>query len=151
MSVASADVQWQLLRHHHSFLVKRDGHLLSSEPLNLTNLHSYKFNGLVNNQVVGVVSSKKGAKKNISLITKSTKSSALRQPRSLINVGLNKHRRNHRVRSASTIQTATAGSHYRPDLTQFAVARYHALHRATKIKTVAPQAKKRRGAKKVAA
>jgi hypothetical protein len=31
------------------------------------------------------------------------------------------------------------------------VARYHALHRATKIKAVLPQAKKRRGAKKLAA
>jgi len=105
----------------------------------------------VNPQLVGVVASKKGAKKSISLVTKSTQSSVVRQPRSLVTVGLNKHLRNHRVRAASTITTATSGSHYRADLTQFAVARYHALHRATKIKAVLPQAKKRRGAKKVAA
>jgi hypothetical protein len=105
----------------------------------------------VNNKVVGVVAAKKGSKKTISLVTKSTKPSAARQPRSVVNVGLNKHLRNHRVRAAQTIQTLTSGSHYRADLTKFAVARYHALHRATKIKAVLPQAKKRRGAKKVAA
>jgi len=149
MSIASADVQWQLIRNNHSFLVKRDGIVLSGEPLNLTNTHSYKFSGLVNNRLVGVVASKKG--KEINLLTKSTKNAAARQPRSLVSVGLNKHVRNHKVRSAQTIQTATSGSHYRADLTKFAVARYHALHRATKVKPVLPKARKSRGAKKVVA
>jgi len=154
MSLASADVQWQLLRNNHSFLVKRDGHVFSAEPLNLANKHSYKYSGLVNPKVVGVVASKKtGGKKTISLVTRSSKATSVQRPRDLVNVGLNKHVRNHRVRAAQTIQTLTSGSHYRADLTRFAVARYHALHRATKVKPALPQPKKRRGAaaKKVSA
>jgi large subunit ribosomal protein L28e len=146
MSVASADVQWQLIRNNHSFLVKLDGHIFSSEPFNLTNQHSYKFSGLVNPKLVGVVAKKSGAKKSIQLITKSNKAAAVRQPRSIVSVGLNKHVRNHKVRAASTIQTLTSGSHYRADLTRFAVARYHALQRATKAKPALPVQKKRRGA-----
>jgi hypothetical protein len=42
----SSELQWQLLRTGHSFLVKRSGHTFSSEPLNLTNQHSFKFSGL---------------------------------------------------------------------------------------------------------
>jgi len=145
MSLASSDIQWQLIRTHHSFLVKRDGILLSSDPLNLTNTHSYKFSGLVNNRVVGVVAGKKG--KGIAILTKSTKKTAVSQPRSLVSVGLNKHVRNHKVRASQTIQTLTSNSHYRADLTAFAIARYHALHRAAKVKPSLPKTKKARGAK----
>jgi hypothetical protein len=43
----SSDLQWQLLRANHSFLVKRGPTaVFSAEPLNLTNTHSYKFSGL---------------------------------------------------------------------------------------------------------
>ena len=45
-SIHSSELQWQLLRTSHSFLVKRGGHTFSSEPLNLTNQHSAKFSGL---------------------------------------------------------------------------------------------------------
>jgi hypothetical protein len=140
MSLASNDVQWMVIRNHHSYLVKRDGFMFSGEPLNLTNQHSYKFSGLVNNKVVGVVPAKKG----VTLLTKSTKQLASRSPRSLVSVALNKHVRNHSVRAASTIQTLTAKSNYRADLTKFAVARYHALHRATKVKPQLQTQKKRR-------
>jgi hypothetical protein len=43
----SSDLQWQLLRANHSFLVKRGPTaVFSAEPLNITNTHSYKFSGL---------------------------------------------------------------------------------------------------------
>ena len=46
--IHSSDLQWQLLRTGHSYLVKRGdaGHCFSSEPMNLTNKHSHKFSGL---------------------------------------------------------------------------------------------------------
>ena len=45
-SIHSSELQWQLLRTGHSFLVKRSGAVFSAEPLNLTNTHSAKFSGL---------------------------------------------------------------------------------------------------------
>lgn len=45
-AIHSSDLQWQLLRNSHSFLVKRNGATFSSEPLNLANKHSPKFSGL---------------------------------------------------------------------------------------------------------
>ena len=49
-------------------------------------------------------------------------------------IPLNKHRRDGSTRAARTIQSATQHSHYRPDLVQHAVARYHALYAASKAK-----------------
>lgn len=49
-------------------------------------------------------------------------------------IPLNKHRRDGSTRAAKTIQSATVHSHYRPDLVQHAVARYHALYQASKAK-----------------
>ena len=49
-------------------------------------------------------------------------------------IPLNKHRRDGSTRAAKTIQAATVQSHYRPDLVQHAVARYHALYKASKAK-----------------
>lgn len=45
-SIHSSELQWQLLRTGHSFLVKRGEAVFSAEPLNLTNTHSAKFSGL---------------------------------------------------------------------------------------------------------
>lgn len=52
--IMSADLQWQLLRTHTSFLVKRDGATFTSEPNNLAAKHTFKFSGLVNSQAVGI-------------------------------------------------------------------------------------------------
>jgi Ribosomal L28e protein family len=57
-SVMSNDVVWQVLRHHNAHIVKRDGITLSGESGNLLNLHSYKFSGLANNNIVHVAAGK---------------------------------------------------------------------------------------------
>ena len=44
---------WELTKKNSSFLVKRDGLQLSSDPLNVANVHSFKFSG-VNKKAVGV-------------------------------------------------------------------------------------------------
>ena len=58
--IHSADLQWQIIRNNHSFLVKRDGIVLSAEPANLTNTHSFKFSGLANTNTVAVNANKDG-------------------------------------------------------------------------------------------
>merc|ERR1711957_178858 len=127
----SADLQW-LLKNTSSFLIRRDGVEFSSEPENLMNKNSFKFSGLANDKTVDVsiVDSK------ITLTTKKTKGDAARKPASsYARAQLNKHMRNKSCRSAETVTKLTAGSYYRADLTKFAVARYHALYRSTKVAT----------------
>ena len=45
-----------------------------------------------------------------------------------------KHRRDRSIRAAHVINNATERSYHRADLTKFAIARYHALHRAGAVK-----------------
>ena len=62
--MASQDLQWLLLRNNSSFLVKRDGAQFTREPNNLTNINSFKFSGLANNETLGLsVASVKDKKK----------------------------------------------------------------------------------------
>lgn len=49
--MASVDLQWELVRNHNAFIVKRNGYTFSTEPTNLANKHSYKFSGLAQNKV----------------------------------------------------------------------------------------------------
>jgi len=58
----SPDLVWACINKHNSFLVKRNGVTFSSEPGNLTNVHSYKFSGLANRTAVDIQAGKeKGA------------------------------------------------------------------------------------------
>ena len=62
----SADLQWLLTKNWSTFQVKRrqsGTKTLTSEPLNLTNVHSQKYSGLVSDKAVGLAVAKdnKGA------------------------------------------------------------------------------------------
>ena len=184
----SNDVAWQVLRRHNSHLVKRDGHMLSGEPGNLLNLHSYKFSGLANRKLVHVAAGK-DKKPHLTILKSAAPSTQPPPPRELSTgsgrsharhrravsdtrvtadaaltsslrcplllsavcvcvcrartardhmkrtvTPLLKHRRDRAVRAAHVINNATALSHHRPDLTHYAIARYHALHRASNVK-----------------
>ena len=37
---------WELTKTNSSFLVKRDGLQLSSDPLNVANVHAFKYSGV---------------------------------------------------------------------------------------------------------
>merc|ERR1712137_731151 len=50
----SSDLIWQISRTNNSYLVKRNGVQLSRDPLNLTNRHSRKWAGFVNEQAIGI-------------------------------------------------------------------------------------------------
>jgi len=116
------------------FLIKRDGILFSAEPNNLLNKHSFKFSGLANKKSLGVSVSKDG---KVSLNIKRSKRVS-RPSSSSRTVALNRHHAAHGTFAASTIRTLTQKSHYRADLTNFAIARYHALKASTKVR--APRA-----------
>merc|ERR1711939_299622 len=59
-SMASSDLLWQITRNNSSFLVKRNGLQLSSEPGNLMNKNSFKFSGIANLETVDVADNEKG-------------------------------------------------------------------------------------------
>jgi large subunit ribosomal protein L28e len=126
----SPELQWQLLRTGHSFLVKRGSFTFSAEPLNLTNQHSFKFSGLVNPRAVGVTLN--ADRTRVVLQTRAgRKSTAARPSKQTTTQTLQKHFRAGSSRGARTIKTNTAKSFLRPDLTNFAIHRYHALRKAT--------------------
>ena len=54
--MVSADVAWAVVRNNSSFLLKKRGvkKPFSTEANNLTNRNAQRYNGLVNNKVVGV-------------------------------------------------------------------------------------------------
>eukprot|EP00456_Euglypha_rotunda_P040986 TRINITY_DN3176_c0_g1_i3.p1 TRINITY_DN3176_c0_g1~~TRINITY_DN3176_c0_g1_i3.p1 ORF type:complete len:168 (+),score=9.05 TRINITY_DN3176_c0_g1_i3:47-550(+) len=151
--MASGDLTWALLRKNSSFIIKRDGVTFNSEPNNLLAQNSFKFSGLSNKKTIGVTLDKE--KKKISLTLKRTKGNNPRRPaKSNTKVPLSKHIKNHTCRSAVAIRTLTQKSYYRPDLTKYAIARYHAFHRSLKVdttKATKKRAKRGRRAQKAAA
>jgi len=58
MANVSSDLIWQCTRKHNSFLVKRNGIVLTSEPGNPSNVNSARFSGLANKKTVDVKASK---------------------------------------------------------------------------------------------
>merc|ERR1719272_998265 len=131
----SSDLQWMLVKNNHSFLVKRKtngGVQFSSEPNNLMNLNTFKFSGLANAKAVGVSMNEAG---KIVLTTKRTKNGAGRKPKTLNTVTvLTKHNSGKKCRGAEAVRSATQKSFYRADLSQYAVARYHALNKSKKLR-----------------
>jgi len=135
----SSALTWHILRHNHSFLVKRDSHTFSAEANNLYNKHSPRFTGF-QTKTVGVTANKDG---KISLVLRNKK--AKNKPsKSNVVVPLNRHTVNGGSFAAGTIRSLTAKSHYRADLTNFAIARYHALRKATQIKKTNPRKTQRK-------
>jgi len=140
----SADLQWMLLKNQSSFIVrKRKGTQgeLTSEPNNLTQKNSFKFSGLANHKAVGVnLNGKK-----IAVVTRKLK--GCNKPKTACaSSELNKHYVKGNCRAAETITKLTSNNHYRQDLTRFAIARYHALHKSLSVKPAekAPERKRRR-------
>eukprot|EP01116_Phalansterium_solitarium_P002211 TRINITY_DN12077_c0_g1_i1.p2 TRINITY_DN12077_c0_g1~~TRINITY_DN12077_c0_g1_i1.p2 ORF type:complete len:136 (+),score=38.84 TRINITY_DN12077_c0_g1_i1:82-489(+) len=133
----SADLVWSVIRNRSSFLVKRNGLQLTSEPFNLKNENSFKFSGLANSKAVDITPNKE---RGVVLSLKSKKRSnqyKLKTNKTVL-------RRDFRRSSRSIVSQL---KQYRPDLRNAALARLSAITKASK--TVAVQKKKsRRSAKK---
>ena len=54
--MVSSDIAWAVIRDSSSFLLKKRGvkKPFSTEPCNLKNVNAKRFNGLVNEKVVGI-------------------------------------------------------------------------------------------------
>jgi len=137
----SNDLVWQLVKKNSRYLVKREGIEFTSEPNNLMNINSKKFSGLANTQTVGVQVEK--GKISLKLRRKNFESRR-KLPKAFSTYGLRIHMENKNCHSASTIKTLTQRSYYRPDLTKYAIARYHALHKSLSVKTGAIDKKDKR-------
>ena len=150
MSISS-DLTWLLVRNNNSFLVKRDGVQFSSEPFNVKNVNSYKFSGLANSRAIDLQQVKVSAKNgNIDTRVKMTlkRGKNARKPAaSTASSLLTKHRNGKVVKGARAVRASTAGSHYRADIADVAVARYHKLHAATKLKKIVKRNRRRNTSK----
>jgi len=58
------NVLWQLTKHNNSYLYKFNGEEMSSDPLNLTNMHNSQSSGISNQASIGVQAHKEKSKKN---------------------------------------------------------------------------------------
>lgn len=117
----AAELQWAIIRNNSSFIVKSLGTTLARDPNNLTGTNSFKANGLVNKNVVGIKAADKGA-----ILT-------IKSKEKLTSITLSRGGR----RTIKSIRAATEGSHYRADLTDFAVRKASAIIRSQKSKNVA--------------
>merc|ERR1719482_1093642 len=104
---ASSDLLWQITRNNSSFLVKRNGLQMSSEPGNLMNKNSFKFSGIANHETVDVADNEKGI-----TFTRKNKANASKPARNFLAQDLKKDFR----KVAKTIISKTQGSNYRKDL-----------------------------------
>ena len=134
---------WLYVRNSLSFLVKRNGVQLTSEPGNVTNQNSFKYSGLANDKTVDISLVDGKIEMGLKAPKRATK------PKASVNkTPLNKNFR----RVAKSIKTQTAGKFYRADLTDKALARMAALHRLTKVQAgLAKKAKTKTGRKGAAA
>ncbi|KAG0648250.1 60S ribosomal [Hyphodiscus hymeniophilus] len=141
-SHVSSDLIWEITRNQNAFLVKRNttgGIRFSKDPLNLTNTHSRKQAGFVNDKAIGV-SPAKGDKGGVVLTTKKTKH--VQRPGSNYHTttfGSNKSTRS----TYKSIVNITAKSGYRSDLRSSAVARASAIRQSQRPKKDLPERKTR--------
>ncbi|KAG0129809.1 ribosomal L28e/Mak16 [Tuber indicum] len=101
-SNVSSDLIWAITRNNSSYIVKRgpvkDQIIFTREPLSLTNQHTRKHSGLVNEKAVGVQAGENG---NVVLITKKNAEKHGDKPASLYNkTTFRKYKSNRKIYSA---------------------------------------------------
>ncbi|KAI9796814.1 MAG: hypothetical protein M1833_005957 [Piccolia ochrophora] len=143
MTNVSPDLVWELCRSNNAYLVKRKtggGVQFSRDPLNLTNKHSRKYDGFVNEKAFGLAPGEKGG-----VTLKSKKVHSGNKPGSgshEVTWGQNKSNR----KTYRGIANNTAKQNYRADLRAEAIARASAIRRSQRPVKDEPE-KKPRGAK----
>ncbi|KIX98024.1 uncharacterized protein Z520_06103 [Fonsecaea multimorphosa CBS 102226] len=139
----SGDLIWEVVRNNNAFLVKRKsggGVQFSRDPFNLTNKHSRKHAGFVNDKAASIQLNEKGG---VTLLTKKTGSS--HKPASHHNThAYGKTASNRKI--YKNVADAIGKRSYRGDLNRDAVARASALKDSQRPKKDTPE-KKPRGLK----
>jgi len=132
----SSHAAWLVIRNNSSFLIKRNGVTLSREPNNLKSRNSFRYNGLIHKQTVGVEPAKDG--KGVVLLTRNSK--GFQKPANSFNrVELKKGAR----RTMNTLRKTLSGGRYRKELTMDAMRRASAI-----LKSQQPRASKQTRQKK---
>eukprot|EP01115_Flamella_aegyptia_P005467 TRINITY_DN2298_c0_g1_i1.p1 TRINITY_DN2298_c0_g1~~TRINITY_DN2298_c0_g1_i1.p1 ORF type:complete len:139 (-),score=72.44 TRINITY_DN2298_c0_g1_i1:55-471(-) len=123
----SSELQWLLLKNFNSFQVKRrqtGTKTLTSEPFNLTAIHSQKYSGLANQKSIGITAA---ADKGVVLAVHSDNSHKTFKPKaSATRVTLKKSFR----QTARSVRKSV--NRYRPDLKKAALAKANLLAKAQK-------------------
>ncbi|THU73694.1 hypothetical protein C4D60_Mb04t25590 [Musa balbisiana] len=115
MATVPGPLIWEIVKKNNAFLVQQFGNdtamvQFSKEPNNLYNVNSYKHSGLANKTTVTI----QAGGKDLSVAIATTKTKKPNKPGSLY------HR-------------SVTDNHYRPDLTNSALARLSAVHRSLKV------------------
>ncbi|KAK5997419.1 putative 60S ribosomal protein L28e [Cladobotryum mycophilum] len=148
LSNMSSDLIWEVVRNNNSYLYKskkNGGIQLSRDPLNLTNNHSRKYAGFVNDKAIGVVPGEKGG-----VVVLSKKVSVATKPaQAVVKTTIGGGKSNRKTYKAVASQTAKTG--YRPDLLSVAVERASAIKKSQTPVKADPEPKLRgKKAKKAA-
>ncbi|KAH8895147.1 ribosomal protein L28e [Thozetella sp. PMI_491] len=139
-SNVSADLVWEVVRPWNSFLVKRrsnGGVQFSRDPYNLTNKHSRKYAGFVNDKAIGLTAGEKGG---VQLISKKT-GSAGKPSAEQAKVSIGSGKSNRKTFKAVAGHTARQG--YRADLRAAAVSRASAIRQSQRPVKETPEKKLR--------
>eukprot|EP00903_Cladosiphon_okamuranus_P016634 g15342.t1 len=135
MTNVSNELVWSLVRRNNCFLYKRNGRtkrsgkvVLTSEPNNLKNVHSYKFSGLANSKAVGIQFDQDAKGPCASMTLKSSKNG--NKPKKSVGKSLLKKTFPSAVQA---IRKQTGGTNYRPDLESEALVRWSKVHRALRV------------------
>ncbi|KEZ44867.1 hypothetical protein SAPIO_CDS2997 [Scedosporium apiospermum] len=142
-SNVSADLIWEVVRSQNKYLVKRKTNgspQFSRDPLNLTNVHSRKYAGFVNDKAIGINAS---GKRGISVVSKNA-GSINKPSASYTSTVFGDAKSNRKAYKAVAGLAAKRG--YRGDLREAAVQRVSAIRRSQLPEKPEPE-KKLRGKK----
>ncbi|XP_046400048.1 60S ribosomal protein L28 [Ischnura elegans] len=123
----SADLVWMMIRNNHSYLVKKRNvkKPFSKEPHNLSNLNSFRYNGLIHKKMIGIEAP--ADNKGFTLVYKKAKAS--RHPaKSLVRTQMKAGPR----RSLYKLKRFIRANRYRPDLLKMALRRASAVLKSQK-------------------
>ncbi|CAK0837514.1 unnamed protein product, partial [Prorocentrum cordatum] len=101
------------------------------EPGNLCGLHSFKFSGIANDQVLGLAPTKTGKKDKITLTTKAKKPAKLFEPKGLL---LEKGIKKSAKKGPEQLKKVMDAGFYRKDLLDLAMAKYAKIRTSFKTK-----------------
>ncbi|XP_065003392.1 large ribosomal subunit protein eL28y-like isoform X1 [Musa acuminata AAA Group] len=131
MATVPGPLIWEIVKKNNAFLVKQFGNdtamvQFSKEPNNLYNVNSYKHSGLANKKTVTI----QAGGKDLSVAIATTKTKKQNKPGSLYHRSVMKKEFR---KLAKVVMNQVTDNHYRPDLTNSALARLSAVHRSLKV------------------
>ncbi|MED6135386.1 60S ribosomal protein L28A [Stylosanthes scabra] len=131
MTTVPGQLVWEIVKKNNCFLVKQFGRgtqsvEFSREANNLYNLNSFKYSGLANKKTVTI----QPAGKDQSVLLATTKTKKQNKPSALLHKSVMKKEF---PRMAKAVKKQVAANHYRPDLTNAALARLSVVNRSLRV------------------